>query len=467
MSRVDYMSSSNTFQAVYDVLVLILVYIVSSLTDSKYYIQIDLLQYSWLVFASLPVWLFFMNAMRVYDKIMYFSYAKIIKVVFAASVLIVFTNSIMSHFIKEETINPSLFIIYSCLTLLVMTAYKLLFKFFATKQNSLVKREARIVIVGAPDTAQKFVSYINENDLNFNIIGYVQITGLLQHEGLVKLGSIEDIATIVKDNSIDEVIFALPKFYFAEIEKYIMECEEMGITVRMILDIYNLKIAKTYLTNMGSLPMLTFDTVQFSRFQLFVKRLIDIVGALIGIFITGMLSIFLVAAIKMESTGPVLFTQNRVGLNGRTFKLYKFRSMCLDAEDLREKLESQNEVKGGFMFKIKHDPRITRVGNFIRKTSIDELPQFVNVLKGEMSLVGTRPPTIDEVSRYKNYQRRRISIKPGLTGMWQVSGRSGIKNFDEVVRLDTKYIDEWSLWLDIKIILKTVLVVFSKKSGAC
>ena len=152
-------------------------------------------------------------------------------------------------------------------------------------------------------------------------------------------------------------------------------------------------------------------------------------------------------------------------MNGRIFKIYKFRTMYIDAEARKKELMAQNQVNGGLMFKIKSDPRITGVGKILRKTSLDELPQFINVLKGDMSLVGTRPPTVDEVTKYENYHRRRISFKPGLTGMWQVSGRSNITDFDMVVKLDTQYIDQWSIWLDLKIILKTIWVVL-KKSDA-
>jgi len=196
-----------------------------------------------------------------------------------------------------------------------------------------------------------------------------------------------------------------------------------------------------------------------------IKRLMDIVGALIGLAFTAVASIFIVPAIKLTSPGPVLFKQDRVGMNGRIFKIYKFRTMYVDAEERKAELMAQNEIKGGLMFKIKSDPRVTPVGRILRKTSLDELPQFFNVLKGDMSLVGTRPPTVDEVKKYKTYHRRRISFKPGLTGMWQVSGRSNITDFEEVVRLDTKYIDEWSIWLDIIIILKTIWVVLRKKDA--
>ncbi len=192
--------------------------------------------------------------------------------------------------------------------------------------------------------------------------------------------------------------------------------------------------------------------------RLMIKRFMDIVGSIIGLLFTAVIFPVVAFAIKIESRGPVIFSQERIGKNGRRFKMYKFRSMYQDAEKRFAELQEQNEVQG-LMFKLENDPRITKVGKFIRKASIDELPQFWNVLKGDMSLVGTRPPTNNEFERYNSYYRRRLSITPGLTGMWQVNGRSDIKNFDEVVKLDLQYIDQWSLWLDCKLLLQTFGVV--------
>ena len=195
--------------------------------------------------------------------------------------------------------------------------------------------------------------------------------------------------------------------------------------------------------------------------MLFIKRVMDIIGSIIGLAITAVVTVFLAPPLLIESPGPLFFAQKRVGKNGRFFKIYKFRSMYKDAEERKKELESQNEMNG-LMFKMKDDPRITKVGKFIRKTSIDELPQFFNVLKGDMSLVGTRPPTVDEFKQYESHQKRRLSAKPGITGLWQVSGRNEISDFEEVVKLDVQYIDNWSIGLDIKIILKTIKVVFEK-----
>lgn len=185
---------------------------------------------------------------------------------------------------------------------------------------------------------------------------------------------------------------------------------------------------------------------------------------MIGLAITGVVTIFLAPPLLIESPGPLVFSQVRVGKNGRRFKIYKFRSMYQDAEERKKELMAKNEMNG-LMFKMQDDPRITKVGKFIRKTSLDELPQFWNVLKGDMSLIGTRPPTMDEFEKYKGRYKRRLSLRPGITGMWQVSGRSDIKDFEDVLALDLEYIDNWSLGLDFKILFKTIGVVLFRKGA--
>ena len=209
------------------------------------------------------------------------------------------------------------------------------------------------------------------------------------------------------------------------------------------------------------------EATLFSRFskasyasQLYCKRCLDFLGALVGLFITAVLFPVIALAIKLDSRGPIFFWQARVGENEQIFKCWKFRSMYADAEEQKKELMERNEMTGA-LFKIKNDPRMTKVGMFLRKASLDELPQFWNVLRGEMSLVGPRPPTGEEVERYESWHRKRISIKPGITGIWQVSGRNHINDFDEVVRLDLQYIENWNLWLDIKILFKTFPVVFT------
>jgi exopolysaccharide biosynthesis polyprenyl glycosylphosphotransferase len=210
----------------------------------------------------------------------------------------------------------------------------------------------------------------------------------------------------------------------------------------------------------GELPILTFHTKSLDAQQLFFKRTLDIVAGLAGVIATACLFPMIALAIRSDSPGPIFFGQKRIGESGRVFHCWKYRTMFVGAESRQEELSSRNEMNGA-VFKIRDDPRITAVGRWLRRTSLDELPQFWNVLKGEMSLVGTRPPTPAEVGLYENWHRRRISIKPGITGLWQVSGRNNIVDFDEIVRLDLDYIDNWSLWLDLRILLRTVKVVLA------
>lgn len=263
-------------------------------------------------------------------------------------------------------------------------------------------------------------------------------------------------------NVVDEVFIQVDSIQSREnfLKNMILEFEKMGIVVNLNLDLFDLGlVGEKRIYNLEQYHVIAFSSRLFDYRMVWVKRVIDIIGALAGLVIAVIVGVVLAPFLLLESSGPLVFCQKRVGVNGRIFNFYKFRSMYADAEERKQELMEQNEVSG-LMFKMENDPRITKVGAFIRKTSIDELPQFWNVLKGDMSLVGTRPPTLDEYQQYSYYQKRRISFRPGITGLWQISGRSDIKDFDEVVKLDLEYIDNWSLLLDFKIIFKTIIVVF-------
>ena len=265
---------------------------------------------------------------------------------------------------------------------------------------------------------------------------------------------------------VDEVFIQSNSFEEYMMQEVISKFEEMGIKVNLSIDLLNLSMEKQRrLGKVGSYYTIAFTDKEVPLRMLFGKRLLDIVGGIVGVILTGFLTIILGPLIKLESPGPVFFSQKRVGKNGRIFKIYKFRSMYTDAEERKKELMAQNEMNG-LMFKIKDDPRITKIGKFIRKTSLDEFPQFWNVLKGDMSLVGTRPPTVDEFQQYDLHHKKRLGMTPGLTGVWQISGRSDITDFEEVVSMDVEYIENWSLKRDIGILFKTVQVVLSSESGA-
>lgn len=288
-------------------------------------------------------------------------------------------------------------------------------------------------------------------------------------DGVPVVANKDNVMGWIRTASLDEVYINLPSGNEHDVAQYIEELEDMGIVVNVNVPSLEKILEDSKFNNLkcevkGDIPMAIFSPAAHDPAQLTVKRIMDFIGGLIGSIVS--LPIILITAIPLllESPGPLIFKQQRVGKNGRIFNIYKLRSMYVDAEERKKALMEQNKMDG-FMFKMDNDPRITKVGKFIRKTSIDELPQFWNVLKGDMSLVGTRPPTIDEFEKYESHHKRRLSLKPGITGLWQVSGRSNIQNFEEVVKLDCEYIDNWSLWLDIKILFKTVGVVLTHKGA--
>lgn len=253
---------------------------------------------------------------------------------------------------------------------------------------------------------------------------------------------------------------------------------ETGVTVHLTLaKVDNVPGKKQLVERVGNYTVLTTSMNYASTRALLMKRLMDIAAGIVGCILTGIIFVFVAPAIYIASPGPIFFSQERVGKNGKKFKMYKFRSMYMDAEERKAELMAQNKLGDAKMFKMDFDPRVignkilpdgshkTGIGDFIRRTSLDEFPQFFNVLKGDMSIVGTRPPLISETNLYELHHRARLAIKPGITGMWQVSGRSDITDFEEVVRLDKEYINNWNLGLDIKILFKTVLIVFKKEGS--
>jgi exopolysaccharide biosynthesis polyprenyl glycosylphosphotransferase len=273
---------------------------------------------------------------------------------------------------------------------------------------------------------------------------------------------------ILKKNYVEEVFFCIPRQVTKNgfiIDPYLQICEEMGRSARVFLNLLDsTRFASWKYHKFMERPTLISHTVELDPDQVLFKRLFDIAGSLAGLLLLFLAYPLLGIAIKLASPGPVLFTQVRVGRNGKRFLIYKFRSMTADAEEQKRNLLDKNELTGA-IFKMRDDPRVTGIGRFMRKYSLDELPQFINVLLGDMSLVGTRPPTPDEVNGYQKWHYRRMSIRPGITGLWQVSGRNKIQDFNEIVKLDLKYIDSWSIWLDIKILTKTLFVIFQRDAA--
>lgn len=327
------------------------------------------------------------------------------------------------------------------------------------RMQSQSHNEIKTLLVGNHEEYEKFRHFLKKTNLNLNIIGYVG-----EGEKSEYIGTMQNLEELIREHAVEQVFF-MQNVKNQDYREQISLCSSMGVSASIVMDLYQSNYGDSYVNALGTYPVITYHTVTLNVYKRSIKRCMDIIGSLVGIILSSPIMLIAAIAIKLDSPGPVIFKQTRVGKNGRHFTIYKFRTMCQDAEKKKAELQKENELKSDLMFKMEHDPRITKVGAFLRKTSIDELPQFFNILLGDMSLVGTRPPTLDEVEKYRADHWRRISIKPGLTGMWQVSGRSQITSFDEIVKLDVRYIDEWSLGLDIKILIKTVFVVLKRKGA--
>jgi exopolysaccharide biosynthesis polyprenyl glycosylphosphotransferase len=407
-----------------------------------------------------------MMAARVYESIIDESLFKTFLKTMAVLIACILVISALFFLVETKDLNYLFLLIFIALIPVLFVAGRAVIKICLNLYFMNKKHKVNVLVIGTSFLADQFTNSIKKNKTSMiNIIGYINagedysiISGSI-------LGSIENLEKILKNNVVDEVVFAISRDFYGNIQPYIVMCEEMGLTVNMMLDIYDLKVNKTKLGTIGNLPIIKFYTVSDRYWQLLLKRVLDILGAIVGLALMSLAFIFVAPAIYFESPGPIFFSQYRMGKNGRIFKCYKFRSMYIDAEERKKELLKFNEMKGN-MFKIKNDPRITKVGKFIRATSIDELPQFWNVFKGDMSLVGTRPPTLDEVEKYKAYHWKRLCIKPGITGLWQVSGRNDLCDFEEIVKLDTKYIENWSIKLDIQLLFRTFKAVLLKSGAA-
>ena len=329
-------------------------------------------------------------------------------------------------------------------------------------------RNEKVLVVAESEIAARTIRRLKgQLDVVYDIAGLCLIDGDHTGETVEDVPVLCDRAHLLKTAmpmALDAVFIHTPEHTQKQLGDILLGFDEMGVNCNYVLELPSLDAASCEVGQFGDYSVLTYTRFHSSYKRLMIKRLVDILGGLVGLLITALLTPFIAIAIKADSKGPVFFSQVRIGKNGRRFRIYKFRSMRMDAERELQKLRDQNEVSGP-MFKMEHDPRITKVGAFLRKTSLDELPQFWNIVKGEMSLVGTRPPTEEEFEKYTRYYRRRISMTPGLTGLWQVSGRNDIHDFDDVVKLDLRYIDDWSLTLDFKILFKTVVVVLTRRGA--
>jgi exopolysaccharide biosynthesis polyprenyl glycosylphosphotransferase len=391
-----------------------------------------------------------------------------LRVVAVGSVLL----ATLAYLLPLRQLSRTWFILFVVLSAVLLLAEKILVRVLARWVRSKGLNYRTVLIVGtgrrATDIAKLIVGH---KYWGYKILGFVS-DGHRLSNGWARYrvyGNVPDLRRILETHQIaepiDEVVFAVTRKKLDEMKQIFVMCEELGIRTRVAMNFFTNRVARLEIEELEGVPFLTFTTTPSNETQLALKRALDVAVSLVLLALTGPMIAIAALAIKFSSPGSVLFKQKRIGLNGRMFTLYKFRTMIADAHARREEVAHLNEMNGP-AFKAKDDPRVTPVGRWLRRFSLDEIPQLWNVLKGDMSLVGPRPPIPEEVASYHRWHRRRLSMKPGLTCLWQISGRNDIQDFDRWMKMDLQYIDNWSPSLDLKILLRTIPAVLSGKGAS-
>jgi exopolysaccharide biosynthesis polyprenyl glycosylphosphotransferase len=353
--------------------------------------------------------------------------------------------------IQEQTLSRAVIILFGFTSfILILLKEEILRRtLLSTFGSSQFKR--RLILAGSKEDLERVLPVTRSSSFDgLDVVAKIDLN----------LQTLEEFVDALHLHSANAVVICAKHTYFGQVEKAIQACELEGVEAWLMADFFNTQVSQTSLDEFSGRPVLIFRSAPADSWHRVAKQILDGVGAAVLLLVTSPIILATAVAIRWNSRGPILFRQQRAGLNGRPFVMLKFRSMVSDAEQRKHEIERLNEMAGP-VFKVSNDPRVTPIGRFIRKWSIDELPQLINVLRGEMSLVGPRPLPLDEVKRFDDLaHRRRLSVKPGLTCLWQVMGRNQISDFKEWVRLDLQYIDNWSFWLDLQILAKTIPAVF-------
>lgn len=387
--------------------------------------------------------------------------------------IVVFGNLLLATFaylLPLRQLSRVWFVLFGVLSGVLLLGEKIFLRVLARYVRSKGLNYRTVLIVGTGRRALDIARMIvNHKYWGFKILGFVS-DGHRLPNGWARFrifGNVPDLKRILEQpltEPIDEIVFAVTRKKLDEMKQIFLMCEELGIRTRVAMNFFHNRVARIELEELEGVPLLTFTTTPSNATQLAAKRLLDIAVSLVLLAVSMPVVLLAAIAVKLSSPGSILFKQERIGLNGRIFTLYKFRTMIEDAHERRNEVNHLNEMTGP-VFKAKDDPRITYVGRWLRKFSLDEIPQLWNVLKGDMSLVGPRPPIPEEVASYHRWHRRRLSMKPGLTCLWQISGRNNV-DFDRWMQLDLQYIDNWSPSLDLKILLRTIPAVLSGKGAS-
>jgi len=378
----------------------------------------------------------------------------------------------LAYLLPLRQLSRSWFVLFAVISATLLVAEKILLRVIARWVRSKGLNYRTLLIVGTGRRATDVARMIAGHKYwGYKIVGFVS-DGHRLSNGWARYriyGTVPDLKRILENGElaepIDEIVFAVTRKKLDEMKQIFLMCEELGIRTRVAMNFFPNRVARMEIEELEGVPFLTFTTTPSNEAHLAMKRALDVAVSAVMLGLAAPIIVVAALVIKLTSPGSVLFKQRRMGLNGRLFTLYKFRTMIEDAHARREEVAHLNEMNGP-AFKLKDDPRVTTVGRFLRRFSLDELPQFWNVLKGDMSLVGPRPPIPEEVASYHRWHRRRLSMKPGLTCLWQVSGRNDIADFDRWMQLDLQYIDNWSPTLDLKILLRTIPAVLLGKGAS-
>ncbi|MCK4403627.1 MAG: sugar transferase [candidate division Zixibacteria bacterium] len=414
-----------------------------------------------LLFFILPIWAFFLS----FKEECYEYRGKLFRKIFKNTAVVVLKGFALLlaflFFTKSLDQSRILILIFLLLNFVLLLSFRKSISQFLSYLRKRGYNYKNILIVGTGSPAKDFIYEVKKNpEWGFRISGLLDweegLRGKIIHDFPV-IGNLKDLPHILKNNHVDYVVFAVCKRFLNLIEDSLLICEEMGVPTCVLVDFFPLRFSRRKIGEFQNKPAIMFSTAPDSGTCLLLKSISDRIFTLVGIIFLSPLMLSLSLLIKLTSKGPVFFKQERCGLNGRKFIMFKFRTMVENANQMKDLLAEKNEMDGP-VFKMADDPRLTKVGKSLRKFSLDELPQLINVLRGDMSLVGPRPPLAKEVSQYDLWQRRKLSMKPGLTCLWQVNGRNNI-NFEKWMKMDLEYIDNWSLWLDTKILVKTIPAV--------
>ena len=417
-------------------------------------VVLPITRYLWVLAMSVPMWWVLFAAFRCYDLSPLERLRDSLRRLWPPLLVGILAVGAATFFYKEPHFSRRMVAAFALANVFFILLGRALALAVAARSHKATGGMRKVLFIGSGPAAEEFADTIRQSGWGLEVAGHLAVGDTKDEAGRNCLGTLNDLPRILDENSIDDAVISDPGGDLATVQHIISVCEEVGVCIHIPSRFFNATLSRPHLESFRGIPMLTFSTAPYNPIALAVKRTADVLFGLLLLVLFAVPMVVFAVIIKLTSPGPIVFKQRRGGLYGRRFTMHKFRSMRVDAEGLRDELAAANEMDGP-AFKMRDDPRVTRFGRFLRRHSLDELPQLWNVLKGDMSLIGPRPPLTGELEKYERWQRRRLCMRPGLTCIWQVKDRN-LAPFEKWMEYDLYYIDHWSLWLDLKIALLTI-----------